>query len=88
MPNSILMPIDYFDTKIKSALNNSIQCSLPPIRRENIEANTKKEPKYMWSNCIGSGIFYVLSSLAVLLQYQLGAHRETIFVQRHMQHLG
>jgi Primase X len=29
--------IDYFDTKIKTALNNSIQCSIPPIRRENMQ---------------------------------------------------
>jgi hypothetical protein len=40
----ILKPsIDYFDSKIKAAINNSIQSKIPPILQENIE---KKYPDW------------------------------------------
>jgi hypothetical protein len=39
--------IEYFDSKIKSAINNSIQSKIPPILQENIEKKYSDWHRYL-----------------------------------------
>jgi hypothetical protein len=44
--------IEYFDNKIKTAINNSIQSRIPPILQENIEKKYPEWYKHLEQNII------------------------------------